>query len=115
MAQIEWTAYWESTPGTPLTSPANTPTIRIRRLDTDALEVTDVAMTEVGDGLFKFLQAPAVDGIAYAARADGDPTAAGQVPAGIRYQAGQGNNKTRDRERRSLLHERNISRKSFRH
>ena len=29
-------------------------TIRIRRLDTDALVVTDSAMTEVGDGLYRF-------------------------------------------------------------
>lgn len=32
-----------------------TPTIRIRRLDTDALVVTDAAMSEVGDGFYKYI------------------------------------------------------------
>ena len=87
------TAYWESAPGVPLAAPGVVPTIRIRRLDTNALEVTDAAMTEVGDGNFVFSFAPAVDGIEYAARADGDPTAVAQVPAAIRYQSGQVDNK----------------------
>lgn len=87
------TAYWESAPGVPLTGPGTVPTIRIRRLDTQALEVTDAAMTEVGDGLFFFSFAPAVDGIEYAARADGDPAAAAQVPAAVRFQSGQVDNK----------------------
>lgn len=85
-------AYWESTIGVPLVTPANTPTIRIRRSDTDALVVTDAAMTEVGDGNFKFRYTTPVEGIEFVARADGDPTAAGQVPAGIRYQSGCGDN-----------------------
>lgn len=88
MADIDITAYWESAPGTPLTSPANVPTIRVRRLDTDALVVTDVVMVEVGDGNYKYTFTPPVNGLYYSARADGDPTAAGQVPAGIRYTAG---------------------------
>lgn len=92
MADINVTAYWESAAGTPLTSPANVPTIRIRRLDTNALVITDVAMTEVGDGNYKYIFDPAVDGIEYVARADGDPTAAGQVPASVRYQAGSFSN-----------------------
>jgi hypothetical protein len=87
------TAYFESAPGVPLVAPGNIPTIRIRRLDTNALEVTDVAMTEVGDGNFVFSFAPAVDGIEYAVRADGDPTAVTQVPAAIRFQSGQIDNK----------------------
>jgi hypothetical protein len=87
------TAYWESAPGVPLVAPAVVPTIRIRRLDTNALEITDVAMTEVGDGNFVYSFAPAVDGIEYAVRADGDPTAVTQVPLAVRYQAGQVDNK----------------------
>ena len=87
------TAYWESAVGVPLVAPGNVPTIRIRRLDTQALEVTDAAMTEVGDGLYVFSFAPAVDGIEYSVRADGDPTAAAQVPASVRYQSGQVDNK----------------------
>lgn len=50
-------------------------------------------MTEVGDGIFFFSFAPAVDGIEYSARADGDPTAVAQVPAQARFQAGQVDNK----------------------
>ena len=69
---------------TPLTSPANTPTIRIRRTDTQALVVTDAAMTEQGDGNFSYDFTP-VDGLEYAVRADGDPTAVGQTVAGGRY------------------------------
>lgn len=87
------TVYFESAPGVPLLAPGNIPTIRIRRLDTQALEVTDAAMTEVGDGNFFFSFAPAVDGIEYAVRADGDPTAVTQVPASVRFQAGQIDNK----------------------
>lgn len=87
------TAYFESATGVPLVAPANLPTVRIRRLTDNVLEITDVAMVEVGDGLFKYIFAPATDSIEYAARADGDPTAAGQVPAATRYHAGQLDNK----------------------
>lgn len=87
------TAYWETAPGVPAVGLANVPTIRIRRLDTLALEVTDAAMTEVGDGAYFFSFAPAVDGIEYSVRADGDPTAITQVPASQRYQTGQVDNK----------------------
>lgn len=87
------TAAWESAPGVPLTAPGTLPTIRIRRLDTQALEVTDADMTEVGDGNYVFSFAPAVDGIEYSARADGDPAAAGQVPAAVRFSYGQVDNK----------------------
>ena len=85
-------AYWESSIGVPLVAPAVTPTIRIRRSDTNALVVTDSAMTEVGDGNFKFRLTAPVEGIEFVARADGDPTAVTQVPAGIRFQTGCGDN-----------------------
>lgn len=91
---ITFTAYWESEPGVPLVAPGVTPTIRVRRLDTNALVVTDSAMTEVGDGVFKFIF-PVVapyKGRRFSARADGDPTAVDQVPASVRYQAGSGDN-----------------------
>jgi hypothetical protein len=87
------TAYWETAPGVPAVGLANVPTVRIRRLDTLALEVTDAAMTEVGDGNYFFSFAPAVDGIEYSVRADGDPTAVAQVPAAHRFQSGQVDNK----------------------
>ena len=87
------TAAFESTPGTPLVAPGVVPTIRIRRNDTGALEVTDVAMTEIGDGNFFFSFAPAVDGVSYSARADGDPTGITQVPAASRYSYGEVDNR----------------------
>lgn len=87
------TAAWESAPGVPLVTPANVPTIRIRRNDTGALVVTDAAMTELGDGLFRYDFDPPVDGISYSARADGDPIAALQVPAVQRFQYGGVNNR----------------------
>ena len=37
-----------------------------------------------------------MDGIAYSVRADGDPTAVGQVPATIRYQTGRVDNRLRE-------------------
>jgi hypothetical protein len=86
------TVYWESAPGVPLVTPVDTPTIRIRRIDTNALEVTDAAMTEIGDGLFKYDFTPAVDSQEYVVRADGDPNATLQVPAFSRYQGGQVDN-----------------------
>ena len=36
--------------GVPLVAPTDLPTIRIRRIDTQALVVTDVNMLEQGDG-----------------------------------------------------------------
>ncbi len=89
---ITFTAYWESTPGTPLVAPGDVPTIRVRRLDTDALVVTDADMTELGGGLFKYIYSTPVEGVAFSARADGDPSAAAQVPANVRYQTGSGDN-----------------------
>ena len=82
MAEI--VASWLTPGNAPLVSPANTPTIRIRRLDTDALVVTDDAMSEVGDGSYQYTFAtdPTLE---YSIRADGDPTAAGQVSAETRY------------------------------
>ena len=88
MATVTITADWESSPGTPLVSPADTPEIRIRRADTGALVVTDDAMTELGDGVFKYDFTPPVEGIQYSVRADGDPQANTQVPASARYRYG---------------------------
>lgn len=90
--EIVFTAYWESAAGVPLVAPANTPTIRVRRLDTNALVVTDVAMVEVGDGMFKHIYTTPVEGVQFSARADGDPTAVTQVPASVRYNTGSGDN-----------------------
>lgn len=91
---ITFTAYWESAPGVPLVAPGVTPTIRVRRLDTNALVVTDAAMTEVGDGVFKYIF-PVVapyKGQSFSGRADGDPTAVTQVPASVRFNTGSGDN-----------------------
>ncbi len=71
----------------PLVSPANLPTIRIRRLDTGALVVTDSAMTEVGDGCFVFVFTES-NLLEYSIRVDGDPTGVKQVTKGERYQFG---------------------------
>ena len=90
---VQITASWESAADVPLVAPANVPTIRIRRSDTQALVITDLAMTEIGDGLFAFNFDPPVDGIEYTSRADGDPTAAGQVVTGSRYAYGSVDNR----------------------
>ena len=71
----------------PLTSPGTVPTVRIRRIDTGALVVTDSDMTELGDGSYQFTFAP-VATLEYSIRADGDPAAAGQVTPGERYKFG---------------------------
>ena len=94
MPELVFTAYWESASGTPLTSPGTAPQIRVRRLDTNALVVTDQDMTEVGDGLYKYVYAAAVNSIEYAARADGDPDDNGQSTQ--RYQAGSGDTKVEE-------------------
>lgn len=60
-------AYFTSA-GSPATSLS--PTIRIRRTDTNALVVTDAAMTNVGDGVYRYSFSPDV-GIDYSVRADG--------------------------------------------
>ena len=86
-------AAWESAAGVPLVAPANVPTIRIRRNDTQALVVTDVAMTEIGDGNFVYDFNPPADGIEYSARADGDPTAVAQVPSNQRFVYGTVDNR----------------------
>lgn len=91
---IDITAAWESAAGVPLTSPGQVPTIRIRRLDTQALVITDVVMTEIGDGVFHYSFDPPVKGIKYSVRADGDPAAGSQVPAVIRYMYGILSNRT---------------------
>lgn len=71
--------------GVPLISPSNTPTVRIRRTDTGALVVTDAAMTELGDGFYRYDFTSADELLDYSARADGDPTAAGQTTDAERY------------------------------
>tara|TARA_R110000851_G_scaffold120002_1_gene248084 strand:- start:25190 stop:25618 length:429 start_codon:yes stop_codon:yes gene_type:complete len=71
----------------PLTSPAQVPTIRVRRLSDNALVVTDAAMTEVGDGSFVY-DMTTVGLLEYSFRVDADPTAADQVTARERYQYG---------------------------
>ena len=80
----------------PLTSPGTVPTIRIRRIDTGALVVTDSDMTELGDGSYQFTFAP-VATLEYSIRADGDPAAAGQVTPGERYKFGDLSGITEDR------------------
>jgi len=94
MASIVFTGYWESSVGVPMVAPADVPEIRIRRLDTDALVVTDLAMTEVGDGIFKYVYPAAINSIEYAARADGDPSVTGQ--ATVRYISGSGDTKVEE-------------------
>lgn len=73
--------------GTPLVTPTDLPTIRIRRLDTQALVVTDLNMTEAGDGvfLFDFTLDVLLD---YSFRCDGDPTISGQTTISERFSAG---------------------------
>ena len=80
-------AFFESAIDTPLAAPANTPTIRIRRTDTQALVVTDLVMTEQGEGNFSFEFEPDPL-LEYSIRSDGDPTASGQTIAGSRYAYG---------------------------
>jgi hypothetical protein len=86
---MEITAFFTNN-SVPLVAPGTLPTIRIRRIDTQALVVTDSNMTEIGDGLYSFDFAPdsALD---YTTRADGDPLAAGQVKKQERYVAGSFN------------------------
>lgn len=69
--------------GVPVTG-ATVPTIRVRRLDTNALVETDSNLTEVGDGLYKF-SLTTVSTLEYGYLVDGDPGAAGQVTDSERY------------------------------
>lgn len=71
--------------GVPLTSPGDVPTISIRRTDTGALVVTGAAMTELGDGVFRYTFTGGDPQLDYVAIADGDPMASGQVTAAERY------------------------------
>ncbi len=81
---VEIAAFWVNGSGTPLTSPVSVPSIRIRRIDTQALVVTDANMTEIGDGWFGYTFDLDTD-TQYVARCDGDPGAAGQVTPAQRY------------------------------
>ena len=47
------------------------PTVRIRRLDTDALVVTDAAMVNVGDGFYDYVFTGFDSSLEYVIRADG--------------------------------------------
>jgi hypothetical protein len=68
----------------PLVAPAALPTIRVRRIDTQALVVTDVAMVEVGEGEYSFdLTTDPV--LEYSWRANGDPTSTGQTITGGQF------------------------------
>ncbi len=80
-------AHFSSAPDVPLVVPATVPTIRIRRTDTQALVVTDAAMTEQGEGNYTFEFEP-IGGLEYAIRADGDPIAAAQTTVGGRFAHG---------------------------
>ena len=71
----------------PLTSPATLPTIRIRRLDTQALVVTDDNMTEVGDGCYVYVFTESAL-LEYSIQVDADPAAALQVTPEERYHFG---------------------------
>lgn len=69
--------------GQPVNALADDPEIRIRRLDTGALVITDDPMTDQGgDGLYTFAFAP-VAGLEYSFLIDADPSATGQVD--LRY------------------------------
>lgn len=70
--------------GVPVPSPANTPTIRIRRLSDNGLAVTDDATTVVGDGSvsYDFTTSATEE---YVARVDCDPTGSGQTTVRERY------------------------------
>jgi len=61
-----------------------TPTLRIRRLDTNALAVTDAAMTEVGDGAYRYEFATHDPLLDYLVRCDGGVA----QPVGERYTEG---------------------------
>lgn len=65
--------------GVPLIVPGDVPTIRIRRVDTKALVVTNAAMTEIGDGNYSFIFTLGDPQLDYSVRVDGDPMASGQV------------------------------------
>lgn len=73
--------------GDPLESPSNLPQIRIRRIDTQALVVTDEEMTEIGDGNYSYSFTPDAS-LEYTIQADGDPTGVGQTTAAERYNFG---------------------------
>lgn len=73
--------------GVPLVAPTDVPTIRITRMDTQTLVITDSAMTEQGQGCFSFTFAP-VATLEYSIRADGDPLVNGQLSAAERFAFG---------------------------
>jgi len=74
MGTLTITAFF-SDGGTPKTGLS--PTIRIRNVDSTALVVTDAAMTEVGDGWYKYNFTSYNEENTYSFRADGTSTLSG--------------------------------------
>jgi hypothetical protein len=87
MSSLVVTATFFSATDVPMVSPTTAPAITIRRTDTGADVVTDAAMTEVGEGTYRY-DFTGDKTLHYTAVADGDPLAAGQTIAGGRYQSG---------------------------
>ncbi len=87
MPSIEVTAFFTNN-GVPLTSPGDAPEVNVRRTDTGALVATAEAMTELGNGHFRYTFATADRLLRYVATADGDPNVTGQVTTAERYAAG---------------------------
>ena len=81
-------AYFQTDTGAPLVSPATTPTILVVRSD-NTVDQAATAMTELANapGWYVFTFAT-VDAREYVFTCDGDPIAAGQVPATGRYVTG---------------------------
>jgi len=75
------------------------PTIRIRDLSTNTLVVTDAAMTEVGDGFYKYDFTTYDATKQYVIRTDGGAT----LPAGERYGYGNNDNYLPDIEGSTVL------------
>ena len=91
MTDIAFTA---TLAGAPVNGLTDDPEIRIRRLDTGALVVTDDAMTDVGaDGLHTYSFAP-VAGLRYSFLIDADPNGSGQTD--VRYFDGAFTNEIND-------------------
>jgi hypothetical protein len=95
------TAYFSSS-GTPATSLS--PTIRIRLVSTGALVVTDDAMTEVGDGWYKYVYTSFVPGIDYTIQCDGTSTLSGYDRYVVASTAGE-----TDLIRKILMNKMNLS------
>lgn len=75
-----WLAFWTNN-GIPATGLSAS--IQIRRVDTGAIVQASTAMTEIGDGWYKFVQASFDDSLQYVARMDGSSSVTPQE----RYQS----------------------------